>query len=427
VHSLLIVLCLALVAAISGCTKPVPPQLDGIVLVIADGTSQELISAARFYDRGGNGRLAIEDFPHTAVLRTTSASHLVTDSSSASTALARGVKADNRVVGMVSPNDAISTASILDIAKNAGWTTAVVTDDSVTGGTPSPFMVEHPNRDQHEFIAGKLLDRIGNRVDIVVGGGSKWFRHLPDASYKDEQKDIVRANEKKLGDLPIAAFTEWDAFREHAAGGGDGRPVLATFYSDAFPYYADGKRDLRLRDLVEVTVGLLRTKKKPFLLIVEAALPDKASHANSARRAIAEVLEFDATLDWLRRNLGPNTLILATTDHNTGGFAFNGYPPAHFKGDVLLRANPASGQTFITWASGPGGVIDGEPRANPEELTDPDYRQLAAIGAKSALHTGGDVWFVANGPGSEAVHGFLDNTDVFQIMRRAIEGAGSTQ
>ena len=54
--------------------------------------------------------------------------------------------------------------------------------------------------------------------------------------------------------------------------------------------------------------------------------------------------------------------------------------------------------------------------------TDADYAQPALIDAKAAFHTAGDVWLLGEGPGSENVRGFLDNTDIFHIMRRAIRG-----
>ncbi len=136
-------------------------KLDGIVLVIADGTSLELITAARSYAVGSTGRLALENFPHTAFVRTHSASDMVTDSGASATAMARGIKADNRVIGMADPAASSSPPSILDLAKRAGWSTAIVTDDSVTGATPAPFLLEHSNRDQHEIIAEKLLDQLG--------------------------------------------------------------------------------------------------------------------------------------------------------------------------------------------------------------------------------------------------------------------------
>ncbi len=93
--------------------------LDGIVLVISDGTSQELLTAARIYSQGVKGHLALESLPQSAIVRTYSLSDGVTDSGAAATAMARGIKADNRVVGMAEPNAKSSPPSLLDLARKA--------------------------------------------------------------------------------------------------------------------------------------------------------------------------------------------------------------------------------------------------------------------------------------------------------------------
>jgi hypothetical protein len=100
----------------------------------------------------------------------------------------------------------------------------------------------------------------------------------------------------------LAVFSNWESFRDYVQNGGDSKPVLGVFYPEQFPYYADGGRTLRLRDMVEAVATLLRARGKPFFLIIEAGLPDKASHLNNAKRAIVEVLELDATIEWLRKN-----------------------------------------------------------------------------------------------------------------------------
>jgi len=38
----------------------------------------------------------------------------------------------------------------------------------------------------------------------------------------------------------------------------------------------------------------------------------------------------------------------------------------------------------------------------------------------SAYHSGGDIWLLAQGPGSERVRGFLDNTDICKIIAAQI-------
>ena len=59
-----------------------------------------------------------------------------------------------------------------------------------------------------------------------------------------------------------------------------------------------------------------------------------------------------------------------------------------------------------------------------EELiheVDPDFAQPALIPARASQHTAGDVWLLGEGPGSENVRGFLDNTEIFDLMAKAIE------
>jgi alkaline phosphatase len=426
---------------IGAFTSKAQGKLDGIVLVIADGTSLELITAARAYSLGAEGRLALEGFPQTAFVRTYSGSDIVTDSGAAATSMARGIKADNRVIGMAYPGAPSSPPSILDLAKAANWSTGVVTDDSVTGATPAAFLVEHPNRDQHEFIALKIMDQVATRWDIVLGGGAKWFFDRvedPTVIYKAGERNIVQQTEEKLTDLPVAIFQNWADFQNYTEDGGAARPILGVFYADTFPYFADGTRTLRLKDMVERAVTLLQARGRPFFLMVEAGLPDKAAHLNHAKRAIIEVLELDATIEWLRKNLSADTLLLATTDHNNGGFSFNGPAPLGLRGESLLGTHPLLGTSYFTWASGPGSdrkaattrtriiARPGQQMYSAQEVieeTDPDYAQPALLPFGSSLHTGGDVWLVGDGPGSEKVHGFLDNTEIFDLMAKAIEGS----
>jgi len=417
----------------------VSAQPGGIVLVIADGTSQELITATRNFALGPAGRLELDKFPHTAFVRTYSASDLVTDSGAAATAIARGIKADNRVIGMAAPDSTGSPASLLDLARNAGWSTGIVTDDSVTGATPAAFLVEHPNRNQPDQIARKILPQLGPRADLVMGGGTRWFQDLsgkPGAAYAPGQLPIVQSTAAALKAAPVKVFDSWEALRDYRPEKGASAPVLGTFHPDVFPFHADSKRTLRLRDMVEKAVELLRAREKPFFLMVEAGLPDKACHQNQARRAFGEVMELDATLAWLRENLTPDTLVVVTTDHSTGGLAFSGpSAPVKLRGDALLGVNPLNNFEYLTWASGPGAnretanvrpaPTSGAPAPAEAKLpTDPDYMQPALVPAGSASHTGGDVWLVAGGPGSETFSGSLDNTDIYRLLAGAISRPG---
>lgn len=399
------------------------PEISCIVLGIADGTSQEMITATRFWKAGAEGRLALEAFPAIAIVKTHSASDLVTDSAAAATAIARGIKAANGMIGQANAEASVVPPSLLDVARAAGWLTAVVTDDSVTGATPAPFVIEHPNRNNHAIIASKMIPQLGKRVDLLLGGGSQWFAKLSQTQgmkpCADEVVETVEANGALLRSSGVRHFDSWQAFLDGTRDGLDGHPVLGTFAPDVLSYHADGARNFRLVDMVERAVRLLEETGKPFLLVFEAALPDKAAHLNNAKRALNEVAEFDATLDWLSKHLGSSALILATTDHNNGGFTMNGPPlPRSCRGDVIFGINPVTDWSIITWASGPGADRNSSKAALA--ANDPQYVQPALVPLASSLHSGGDVWLLADGPGSEAVHGYMDNTHIHHLIADAI-------
>lgn len=390
-------------------------KVDGIILVISDGTSSELITATRIWKSGVKGHLALEELPHTAFVRNYSANGMVTDSSAAATAMARGLKAENAAVGTTKPQ----AESIVELAKRAGWNTAILTDDEVQGGTPSPFYAVTKSRLRLDIIAGLALKSLGTTVDLLAGGGARWY--VPGTRTDDESvhRQLIE-NARVLQSSSIRRIKSWEEFQQVKDLS---RPVLATFWDSFAPFYGDGERTPRLSDLAGKILSLLQEANRPYLLIVEAALPDKACHLNSARRAMTEVLELDETIARLRHRVTDETLILVTTDHGTGGLTFNGYVSSKLGGEILLRKNPVSDGPVLSWASGPG--VEDPPRQ--EDPLAPDATQPSLIRHKSAWHTGGDVWLLGQGPGSEAVHGFLDNTDIFRIMKAAIEAAPRPQ
>jgi alkaline phosphatase len=271
---------------------------------------------------------------------------------------------------------------------------------------------------------------------VALGGGSRYFTDdvdNPAVFYFPGARRQSQRVEEKLRENGVRIFKDWDALKEYAARPDD-RPVIGLFAPGAFSYYVDGDRTLRLKDMVEQAVAILRAKNRPFFLMVEAGLPDKACHQNQAKRAITEVLELDAAIDWVRKNL-PNVLVLATTDHNTAGLTFNGYPPIGARGEALLGPDPSNQRPILTWASGPGfdrkntrTIIAQDPGKPWREVieqrtpSNPHYRQPALIEGRAALHSGGDVWLLADGPGAEKVHGYVENTDIFRLMAEAIEG-----
>ncbi len=397
---------------------PLQAAPKGVVLLIADGTSLELLTAARIYQGGVASKLNLETMPQSAFVSTYSYDGMCTDSGAAATAMARGFKADNQVVGTPPPGKP-SAPSIVDLAKKAGWTTGVITDDSVTGGTPAPFVIEHNHREEEFIIANMEAQNLGKNCDFLLGGGQRFFQGTPPPNPK--YAPIFASTVSTLAKANMQVFDTWDQWM--AAPPADlQKPILGIFAPEKLDFIADGDRKPHLEDMVSEGLRLLQNSGKPWLLVAEAGLPDKACHLNNAKRALEEVLVLDRTVALIRQKIGPDVLFLITTDHNTGGLTLNPGLPVQTKGDAFLKASPITKLPVLTFASGPGGVLDTkETRPDPPvDYTSYQSVSPALIHSGSAWHSGGNVWLLGQGPGSEKVHGFLDNTDIFQIIAAAI-------
>ena len=79
----------------------------------------------------------------------------------------------------------------------------------------------------------------------------------------------------------------------------------------------------------------------------------------------------------------------------------------------------------MTWATGPKGALsygaakspEKAPSADAESETRKEQTEPAAFYTKSALETVEDVPSFGSGPGSERLHGTIDNTEMFKIIR----------
>lgn len=400
-----------------------PSVHKGIVLVIADGTSLELLTAARIYQGGVTSRLNLETLPQTAFVSTYSYDSMVTDSGAAATSLARGFKTVNRAVGTPPPGQPASP-SIVDLAKKAGWVTGVITDDSVTGGTSAPFVIAHNHREEEYIIANLQVQALGKNCDFLLGGGQRYFQGPPPTEKEAKYAPILAETIANLAQSNIQVFDTWEKWQ--AAPPPDlAKPILGIFAPEKLDFIADGDRKPHLEDMVSEGLRLLQGSGKPWLLVAEAGLPDKACHLNNAKRALEEVLVLDRTIALIREKIGPNVLLLVTTDHNTGGITLNPGQPVGAKGDAILKASPITKLPILTFATGPGGVLDGDQFTPIDPNTDwnnPKSLSPALQRTVSAFHTGGNVWLLGQGPGSERVRGFLDNTDIFKIIAANIEG-----
>jgi alkaline phosphatase len=184
---------------------------------------------------------------------------------------------------------------------------------------------------------------------------------------------------------------------------------LAGFFSAGELAFSNqiesGSQQPSLSDMVRRAIEFLQVHGKGYVLVVDAGLATTAADRNEGERVITETLALDHAIATAVKYAGDNSLIVAVGKYNTGGFSLNGYPFVQDHGVALLGLNPA-GQPAITWATGPNG---------PGAKTEP-----AAFQTPSALNTAEDVVAVGRGAGSEKLRGFLENTQIFSILKDAL-------
>jgi alkaline phosphatase len=388
------------------------------ILYIGDGMGVTQITAARIYSANArDGKLTLDTFDQVAMVRTYSASTMVTDSAASGTAMATGHKTNTLMVGQLP--DGTPLESILTRAKKSGKSVGLVTTTSISHATPASFYAHAANRYDEVPLAAQLVDY--GEIDVVFGGGRRFF--IPRTSKEPESGSAgARKDERNLLDEAekknyryIARSSEFEALQAEVEAGKDVGKILGLFSPGMMAYELDRDKDLwgepSLEEMTRLAIDILKKNPNGFFLMVEGGRIDHAGHSNLAKHAVNETLEFDrsvkAGLDLTDKT---DTLIVVTADHETAGMAINGYAAIDVGGDAMF-SQPAGpgGDHIVTFATGPGGKRESEEDKAHDDST---YRQPAAVSLSSAAHTGADVMAYSSGPGSERFCGTLNNTDI---------------
>jgi alkaline phosphatase len=383
----------------------------GIVLFVGEGLTPDRLAATRLYAGGATTRLAIESLPAMSLLSNYSLDFAVPDEAAAATTLATGVKVNNRSLGL-GPNDK-RLRTIIDLARDNGRAIGIVTNGRLTNPSLAAFYA-NGKRD----IGQQLADE--KKVDIALGGGSADF--LPEAKggHRSDSRDLIlemRRNgyeivrtKAELEDIP-----QWR------------RPKLLGLFSEEEMAHANeitaGSEQPSLADMTRRAIQLLQWNTGGYLLIIDAGLMRTAARENQGEATLAETVQLDRAVAIADRYMGPKSTLLVTGNFGIGGLSLNGFPFRRDSGVAILGFD-SSGEPALTWATGPNGVparnaLPAQPLEGPsppEEGPDPGAQEPAAAYAPAARNTVGDVLAAGRGSGTEALHGFQDNTIIFKII-----------
>lgn len=376
----------------------VVPKTFGIILFVSDGMVTRHVTAARLYEGGADHRLTIESFPNLALLRNPSHDFAVPDAAAAASALATGSRLAHRQLGINPDGKPIS--SILKLAREQGRAVGLISMGSPLAPTPAAFYAHVPDARDTAKVLEQFLQS-GN-FDVLLCGGAGEFLPAAKGGHRKDDRDVLAEMQGKGWEL-----VRTKAELENAAAYHSG--PFAGFFADGQLAFSNqiesGSQQPSLGDMVRRAIEFLQVNGKGYVLVVDAGLATVAAERNEGEHVITETLALDHAVSTATKYAGDKSLILAVGKHATGGFNLNGYPFVQDHGVALLGINP-SGQPAITWASGPNG---------PSSKTEP-----AAFQAPSALNNAEDVMAVGRGLGSEKLRGFIENTEIFNILKDAL-------
>jgi len=308
-------------------------KVQNVIYLIGDGMGLGAVSSLVLSEKEATGfELGC---PVIGLNETVSANNYSTDSPAGGTALATGVRTRNGFLG-VGP-DSLPLTSVLKKAQAYGKKTGIVVNTVLTEATPGAFYAGVTTRKETYKIASQFVE---SDVDVAVGSGLEPFTKRPDSldltkSLIEKGYDVyltwpevaLSKSDKYVGILPWNSIHRRNAAKKVEAGAANGDEVcfaarMAAHNDPAEAEVAELDPTQYLTLAVEkVLSSLEKNAPNGFFLMIESAIIDGYGHNNDSDGLIEEMREFDRTLKFLVKyvNEHPNTLLVITADHETGG------------------------------------------------------------------------------------------------------------
>ena len=348
----------------------------------------------------------------------------VTDSASAATAMAAGVKTYNNAIAL--DNDKSKTETVLERAKKVGKSTGLVATSEITHATPAAYGAHNVSRKNMAEIADDYFDdKIDgqHKVDVLLGGGSELFAR--------KDRDLV----KEFSQAGYGHVTDKKSLNENQDD-----KILGLFAPGGLPKMIDRTEEVpSLADMTEAALQRLDKNEKGFFLMVEGS---------QIVGAMSEMQDFEAAfekaIDFAKKD--GETLVVTTADHSTGGLSLGKgdqynwlteplhaakRTPDFMAEEIIKNGNVEKTVTeYIDFQ-----LSEAELKAVKTAAESKDVEKIAQAlrkifdersntGWTTGGHTGEDVNVYAYGPQAEAFSGQIDNTDQAKIIFGLVDGTG---
>jgi len=293
-------------------------------MMIADGCSSEQYTFLRWY-KGSS--LSFDNYMVGAI-KTYIADSVVPDSAPAASAIATGVRTSDKFISVGPSENTIQPvprppkdlqyrplATVLEGARLLGKSTGIVATSRVSHATPAAFVAHVPVRKMENDI---MEQAVYENIDVVFGGGKLQLIPKDSGGKRNDGENLIEVLEQKGYQI---VETRGEMMQV------DSGKVFGMFAGSHMAAEIDRKQIARaqptLAEMTEKAIEILSKDPDGFFLMVEGSQVDWACHANDPAHLVSDLLMYDqaveTALDFAKKN--GNTLVLAFSDHNTGGFS----------------------------------------------------------------------------------------------------------
>jgi alkaline phosphatase len=323
-------------------------EVKNVILMIGDGMGPQQYSLAMSYAKYAPGSkkrvLNLEKLMadgELGMMLTNPHGAIVTDSAASATQLSTGVMAGSEMIGVDFKGNPQKT--ILEMARDAGKSTGLVSDTRITHATPAAFAAHRAHRSMENEIAEDLL---ASKTDVMLSAGLRNFipqgvKDQKSKTYLDIRAQVpahIKLKTKRMDDRNLLEEAKADGYdvvfdRQAMMKAPRDKRLLGLFEMKEMPngiveHYSEGNKERphpTLKEMVHIALDRLSKDEDGFFLMIESGQIDWAGHANDVGTMLHQMLQFDETIGYVREWADKNgdTLVVLTADHETGSFGFS--------------------------------------------------------------------------------------------------------
>ena len=293
--------------------KPV----KNVILMIPDGTSIGVYSAARWYKIYNNMGDALHVDPYiTGTVSTFSSNAPIGDSAPTTSCYMTGMPARSGNVSIYPVHDPDNDlypvdstmayqplATILEASKiEKNKATGLVVTCEFPHATPADCAAHHYNRGNYNALAPQMAYQ---NLDVMFGGGNRILTDDIKQHFQNKGTTLIQ-NDRN-------AMLNYNSEN----------PVWALFNDRALPYDLDRDPEITpsLSEMTEKAIEILSKNENGFFLMVEGSQVDWAAHGNDPVGIITEYLAFDEAvgkaIEFAKQD--GETAVVILSDHGNSG------------------------------------------------------------------------------------------------------------